>query len=73
LGGELLLAIDPAVFGLGIGHPWLEQAEVFLAEARNQTGVRLPSDRRHAALAHSQRFGVDIAQSLLDELAALAA
>ena len=73
LGGELLLAIDPAVFGLGIGHPWLEQAEVFLAEARNQPGVRLPSDRRHAALAHSQRFGVDIAQSLLDELAALAA
>jgi LDH2 family malate/lactate/ureidoglycolate dehydrogenase len=73
LGGELLLAIDPAVFGLGIGHQWLEQAEVFLAEARKQPGVRLPSDRRHAALARSQRFGVDIDQSLLDELAALAA
>ena len=73
LGGELLLAIDPHVFGLGLGHQWLEQAEVFLAEARKQPGVRLPSDRRHAALAHSQRFGVDIDQSLLDELAALAA
>jgi LDH2 family malate/lactate/ureidoglycolate dehydrogenase len=73
LGGELLLAIDPAVFGLGLGHQCLEQAEVFLAEARKQSGVRLPSDRRHAALAHSQRFGVDIDQSLLDELAALAA
>jgi LDH2 family malate/lactate/ureidoglycolate dehydrogenase len=44
-----------------------------LAEARKQPGVRLPSDRRHAALARSQRFGVDIDQSLLDELAASAA
>lgn len=67
-GGELLIAISPAVLNSGLDHSWQEQAEAFFAEARKQPGVRLPSDRRYAALQRSEQFGVRVPNELLDEL-----
>jgi delta1-piperideine-2-carboxylate reductase len=55
LGGELLIAMSPEVFASSLTSDWHEQAEAFFAEARNQPGVRLPSDRRHAARQRSEQ------------------
>ncbi len=72
LGGELLIAMSPALFNIGLGGGWEEQAEAFFAEARAQPGVRLPSDRRYRARRHSAASGVRVPRSLLAEIAALA-
>jgi len=71
LGGELLIAMSPDVFTSGLTHDWHEQAESFFMEARKQPGVRLPSDRRHAARERSERDGVAVPDALLKELARL--
>jgi delta1-piperideine-2-carboxylate reductase len=68
LGGELLIAISPEVFTSGLVHDSHEQAESFFAQAREQPGVRLPSDRRHAARQHSETYGVGVPDALLKEL-----
>ena len=73
LGGELLIAMSPAVFTSGMTHDWREQAETFFAQAREQPGVRLPSDRRHEARRRSDRNGVAVPETLLMELAGLSA
>ena len=72
LGGELLIAMSPAVFTSGLSPDWQEQAESFFAEARRQPGVRLPSERRHDARQRSERHGVKVPEALLRELASLA-
>ena len=71
LGGELLIAMSPEVFTSGLVHDWQEQAERFFSEARKQPGVRLPSDRRHAARQRSEPNGVEVSDALLKELASL--
>jgi len=71
LGGELLIAMSPEVFTSGLVHDWQEQAESFFSEARKQPGVRLPSDRRHAARQRSEPNGVEVSDALLKELASL--
>jgi delta1-piperideine-2-carboxylate reductase len=71
LGGELLIALSPDVFTSGLTHDWHEQAESFFAQAREQPGVRLPSDRRHAARQRSEKCGVGVPDALLQELAGL--
>lgn len=71
LGGELLIAMSPAVFTRGLAGDWHAQAETFFAQAREQPGVRLPSDRRHAARQHSDKYGVGVPDALLQELAGL--
>jgi LDH2 family malate/lactate/ureidoglycolate dehydrogenase len=71
LGGELLIAVSPEVFTSGLTGDWHEQAESFFAQARKQPGVRLPSDRRHAARQRSEQCGVGVPDALLQELARL--
>lgn len=71
LGGELLIAMSPAVMASGPVDEGHRQAETFFAEARGQAGVRLPSDRRHAARERSEQQGVGVPDSLLKELAGL--
>jgi LDH2 family malate/lactate/ureidoglycolate dehydrogenase len=68
LGGELLIAMSPGVFNSGLTHDCHEQAEAFFAQAREQPGVRLPSDRRHAARERSLQCGVEVSDALLKEL-----
>lgn len=72
LGGELFIAIDPAVFGRETLDRRLADAEELFALARTQPGVRLPSERRYAARARS-REGVLVPAALLAELRALSA
>jgi LDH2 family malate/lactate/ureidoglycolate dehydrogenase len=69
LGGELLIAMSPDVFTSGLTGDWHRQAEAFFAQAREQPGVRLPSDRRHAARRRSEERGVEVPDALLKELA----
>jgi LDH2 family malate/lactate/ureidoglycolate dehydrogenase len=71
LGGELLIAISPEVFTSGLTSDWHESAEAFFAQAREQPGVRLPSDRRHEARRRSEKHGVEVPDALLQELAGL--
>jgi delta1-piperideine-2-carboxylate reductase len=71
LGGELLVAMSPDAFTSGLAHDWREQAESFFADAREQPGVRLPSDRRHVARQRSEQYGVGVPDALLKELAGL--
>jgi LDH2 family malate/lactate/ureidoglycolate dehydrogenase len=72
LGGELLIAMSPDVFTSGLTGDWHEQAGAFFAQAREQTGVRLPSDRRHEARRHSEEHGVGVPDAMLEELAGFA-
>jgi len=68
LGGELLIAIDPAGF-LGAGTAeHLERAERLFDEITGQ-GARLPSQRRYEARRHSLAEGVRIPRALLDDIA----
>ena len=71
LGGELLIAMSPEVFTSGLAGDWHEQAEALFDQAREQPGVRLPSDRRHAARQRSEQSGVEVPDALLQELAGL--
>jgi LDH2 family malate/lactate/ureidoglycolate dehydrogenase len=71
LGGELLIAMSPEVFTSGLAHDWQEQTEAFFAQASEQPGVRLPSDRRHEARRRSEKYGVEVPDTLLQELARL--
>jgi LDH2 family malate/lactate/ureidoglycolate dehydrogenase len=71
LGGELLIVMSPEVFTSGMAHDSHEHAETFFAQAREQPGVRLPSDRRHAARQRSEQYGVGMPDALLQELARL--
>ena len=71
LGGELLIAMSPEVFTSGLTGDWHEQAEAFFAQAREQPGVRLPSDRRHYARQRCERYGVGVPDPFLQELARL--
>lgn len=68
LGGELLLALDPAQFG---SSNYRERAEVLFQAVLDQPGTRLPSQRRLQARVLALRDGVEVSSVLLDEIAAL--
>lgn len=70
LGGELFIAIDPAVFGGETLTNRLAEADEIFALAKQQPEVRLPSERRYAARARN-RDGVEIPATLLAELKSL--
>lgn len=71
LGGELFIAMDPAIFGRDTLSQRLADANEIFALAKAQPGVRLPAERRYAARARS-REGVQIPSRLLAEIHALA-
>ena len=65
--GELILALDPARF---LGSDWPThnaRAEAFFT-AYQETGARLPSQRRFAARERSRSEGVKIPRDLYDDL-----
>ena len=67
MGGELILAIDPAAF-LGVAmSDHLARAEAMFAAIEAQ-GARLPSSRRYAARRESLANGVTIPARLYDDI-----
>ncbi|MBS9476975.1 Ldh family oxidoreductase [Ancylobacter radicis] len=71
LGGELFIAIDPAVFGIDDLPARLGAARELFTLAKAQPGVRLPAERRYAARARSRVEGVEVPAVLHAELLAL--
>jgi len=72
LGGELIVAIDPAGFLGDQVEAHLARAEGMFAAIEGQGG-RLPSQRRYAARAKSKVHGVHIPAQLLADINALVA
>lgn len=70
MGGELILAIDPAGFLGEAVQAHLERAEAMFAAIEGQ-GARLPSQRRYAARRRSLAEGVEIAPGLHAEILAI--
>lgn len=68
LGGEFLMAIDPAHFG-ATNH--LARSEYLFEQILAQPGTRLPSQRRYDARIESQARGVKVSNVLLEELESL--
>lgn len=71
LGGELLIALDPAVFGVEDLPARLGVAREIFTLAKAQPGVRLPAERRYAARARTREEGVTVPAALHRELLAL--
>ncbi|MBB4153718.1 LDH2 family malate/lactate/ureidoglycolate dehydrogenase [Sphingomonas jinjuensis] len=72
IGGELILAVDPAGFLGDAVAAELDRAEAMFASIEDQ-GARLPSSRRHAARARSLVEGVTIPRALYDDILAIGA
>ena len=70
LGGELIIAIDPAGFLGGLAAEHLQRAERLFDDILGQ-GARLPSQRRYEARRRSLSDGVLIPATLLEEIRAL--
>ncbi len=74
LGGEFLMAIDPArcVRG-GDAAASLEHAEALFAKVLEQEGTRLPSDRRFEARKRTPKEGIHIPKPLHETITGFAA
>jgi LDH2 family malate/lactate/ureidoglycolate dehydrogenase len=73
VGGELMIAIDPArCLGHGGRQQQLAHAEQLFAKILAQDGTRLPSDRRYAARQRTETHGITVPQALYDEIQTLA-
>lgn len=70
IGGELILAIDPAGFLADAVQAHLERAEALFAAIEGQ-GARLPSQRRYAARVRSLAEGVTIPAALYADIMAI--
>ncbi|MBD8679514.1 Ldh family oxidoreductase [Sphingomonas sp. CFBP 13720] len=70
IGGELILAIDPAGFLGTAAADHLTRAEAVFAGIEGQ-GARLPGARRHAARAVSLRDGVRVPRRLIADIDAV--
>lgn len=68
IGGELLLAIDPAHFNSG---GYLQRAEYLFEQVLGQPGTRLPSQRRYDMRKKALQSGIQIDNKLLAQLDAL--
>lgn len=72
LGGEFMIAIDPARCAAdGDRSARLARAEALFERVLGQEGTRLPGQRRHANREHTLTEGVDTPRSLRDEVIAL--
>jgi delta1-piperideine-2-carboxylate reductase len=69
-GGELMLALDPAMFGDAKGYS--SHAERLFERMLQQPGVRLPSSRRYANREKTRTEGIRVPRPLHDEILALA-
>lgn len=69
LGGQTILALDPAKFG---GADALARGERLFAALREEDGVRLPGDRRAGVRPKTPTEGVTIPQSLYDTIKGMA-
>ncbi|WP_287979402.1 Ldh family oxidoreductase [Sphingomonas sp.] len=72
IGGELIVAIDPAGFLGDAVATHLARAEDMFAAIEAQ-GARLPGSRRHAARQHSLVHGVTLSRALYDDILRIAA
>lgn len=70
VGGELIIALDPAGFLGDEAEKHMARAERIFNDIERQ-GARLPSSRRYAARRRSVASGVDIPRTLYDEIMAL--
>ncbi|WP_033922816.1 Ldh family oxidoreductase [Sphingomonas sp. 37zxx] len=70
IGGELILALDPAGFlGAAAGEHLLRAEKVFAGIEKQ--GARLPGTRRYTARARSQRDGVHVSRRLIEDIATI--
>lgn len=69
LGGQLIIAFDPARLG---GAEALANGERLFAELTSEPGVRLPGDRRAAVRPTTPSAGVEIPTSLYDDIRRMA-
>ncbi len=68
LGGQLILAFDPAAFG---GAAAVAHGERLFADLLSEDGVRLPGGRRAAIRPTTPESGVEIPTSLYDQIRGL--
>ena len=68
-GGELVIAMDPAMFGNPDG--FMDHGEKLFAAILDQPGARLPGARRLINREKTPDAGIDIPQSLYDDINAL--
>jgi delta1-piperideine-2-carboxylate reductase len=69
VGGELIIALDPARFGDGAG--FAAHADLLFERMLADDGVRLPGDRRRKARSKTARDGIRVPQSLFRTLTEL--
>ncbi len=67
IGGELILALDPAGFLGAAAAEHLSRAEGLFTRIEGQ-GARLPGARRYAARAKSERDGVHVSRRLIEDI-----
>ena len=72
LGGEVIIAIDPAHFHADPQDP-LSHAEQLFGRVLSQPGTRLPSDRRYAAREETVSNGVLVPGAFYQSLQEMAA
>lgn len=70
VGGEFIMAIDPARFG--DTQATLDHAERLFERLLSQSGTRLPGDRRYTNRDINADKGVEIPKSLHEQIMALA-
>ena len=68
-GGELIMALDPAMFGNPDG--FMAHGEKLFEAILEQEGTRLPGARRFQNRAKTPTEGFDLPQSLYDEIVSL--
>jgi (2R)-3-sulfolactate dehydrogenase (NADP+) len=68
--GHAVIAIDPGALAGSEGY--FTRLEVLVAHMLDEDGVRLPGRRRHEAMRHASRTGIDVPSALLEELHRLA-
>lgn len=71
MGGELVIVIDPKRFLGEYADQELAHAETSLFKLMEEDGVRIPGARRYRNRAVSQQQGIDIPQTLFNDLNAL--
>jgi delta1-piperideine-2-carboxylate reductase len=70
IGGEIVIAMDPARFG--DAERWADHCEALFAEATAMDGVRLPGQRRRKARLETPETGIELARSLYETVTELA-
>ncbi len=68
-GGEFMFAIDPAMFGDADG--WSDHSEKLFEKIEAQDGARLPGERRRRNREHSVANGVEISQTVMEQIKGL--